>query len=412
MDTIIKRKSNKKKYLAIGVIAIVVLGVLSYLSFTKKRSYNVKKNELSIREVEEDYFEDFIVFQAQIEPLNSTLVTVIEGGSVQEIFVGNGDNVVKGQPLARLYNPNTELNYMQQETAIIEQINNLNKAKLDLRNQELNLAKDLIAIEHDYHDAKNLYDLNKNLYEKEILARNEWEITQENFRYQKERMNIIKQSVAKEKQANAIQIGQFNQSIGIMEKSLNVLRSNKQNFLVTAPFTGRLSSFEPILGKTYNQGETIGKIDVMTGYKLVADVDEFYLNKVKKDQKGSIDVNGTKVEVIIDKVIAEIVSGRFKVELLIPNQEKLDLRQGLSFGVRLILSEKTKSIVIPKGSFYSETSGKWIFVVNGTTAERRNIEIGRENPVYYEIVSGLKPGEKIITSGYKDYKDIEQLNLE
>ena len=150
--------------------------------------------------------------------MNSILVNIVEGGSVQEIFVSNGDKVTQGQPLARLYNPNTELNYMQQETAIIEQINNLNKAKLDLRNQELNLAKDLVSIEHDYQDAKNLYDLHKKLFDQEILAKNDWEKTQENFRFQKERMNIIKQSVTKEKQANQIQIGQLNQSIGIMEK--------------------------------------------------------------------------------------------------------------------------------------------------------------------------------------------------
>jgi len=141
----------------------------------KKRSFNVKKNEISIKTVEQDFFEDFMVFQARVEPMNSILVNIVEGGSVQEIFVSNGDMVIKGQPLARLYNPNTELNYMQQETAIIEQINNLNKAKLDLRNQELNLAKDLIAIEHDFQDAKNLFDLNKKLFDQEILAKNEWE---------------------------------------------------------------------------------------------------------------------------------------------------------------------------------------------------------------------------------------------
>ena len=140
MDTVINRKSNKKKYLAIAVLAIVVLGYGAFSMITKKRTFNVKKSEITIKSVEEDFFEDFMVFQARVEPMNSMLVNIVEGGSVQEIFVSNGDMVVQGQPLARLYNPNTELNYMQQETAIIEQINNLNKAKLDLRNQELNLA--------------------------------------------------------------------------------------------------------------------------------------------------------------------------------------------------------------------------------------------------------------------------------
>lgn len=412
MDTVINRKNNKKKQLLLIIPIILVLGYFVFTALTKQRSLNVKQSEITIKTVEDDFFEDFILFQAKVTPLNSMLVNIIEGGAVQEIFAENGDMVTKGQSLVRLYNPNTELNYMQQETAIIEQINNLNKAKLDLRNQELNLAKDLIAIEHDYLDAENLYTLNKKLFEQEIIAKNEWKVTQENYRFQKERMSIIKQSVTKEKQANLVQIGQMNQSIGIMNQSLSILRKNKNNFLIAAPLSGRLSSFEPILGKTFTQGNSIGTIDVMQGYKLVADVDEFYLNRVSEGQKGSVDFNGNTVEVQIAKVIPEIKSGRFIVELNFIKNENLELNQGLSFGVRINLSEKTKTTLLSKGSFYQETSGKWIFVVNGNKAERRNIKLGRENPLYYEVLEGLKPGEKIITSTYKDYKEVAVLNIE
>jgi HlyD family secretion protein len=192
MDTIIKSKNSKKKYLIIALPIILVLGYVVFTSATKKRSLNVKKGEITIKTVEDDFFEDFMSFQAKAVPVNSMLINIIEGGAVQEIFVENGDQVIKGQSLARLYNPNAELAYMQQETAIIEQINNLNKAKLDLRNQELNLGKDLIAIEHDYLDAKNLLDVNKNLFEQEILSKSEWEKTKENYRFQKERMGIIR----------------------------------------------------------------------------------------------------------------------------------------------------------------------------------------------------------------------------
>lgn len=411
MDTLIKRKNNKKKYALVALPIILILGYFVTTSLTKKRSLNVNKSEIAIKTVEEGFFEDFILFQAKVTPLNAMLVNVIEGGAVQEIFVNNGDVVVQGQPLVRLYNPNTELNYMQQETSIIEQINNLNKAKLDLRNQELNLAKDLISIEHDFLDAKNLFDLNKKLFEEEILSKNEWQKTQENFRFQKERMDIIKESVRKEKQANSIQIGQLNQSIGIMNKSLTILRKNKNNFLITAPLSGRLSSFEPILGKTYIQGNSIGTIDVMKGYKLVADVDEFYLERVSEGQKGTIEFNGKTVEVEIKKVIREIKSGRFIVELDFVNEENLELNQGLTFGVRINLSEKKKTTLLPKGSFYQDTSGKWIFVVKGNEAIRKNITLGRENPLYYEVLEGLKEGEKVVTSSYVDYKDVEVLNF-
>ncbi|PVX46419.1 HlyD family secretion protein [Flavobacterium sp. 103] len=412
MDTIITRKTNKNKYLLIALPIILLFGYFVFTSATKKRSLTIKKDEITVKTVENNYFEDFMSFQAKAVPLHSMLVNIIEGGAVQEIFVANGDMVIKGQPLARLYNPNAELAYMQQETAIIEQINNLNKAKLDLRNQELNLEKDLIAIEHDYLDAKNLYDLNKKLFEQEILSKNEWEKTQENYRFQKERMNIIKQSVKKEKLANQVQIGQLNQSIGFMNKSLDILRMNKKNFLITAPISGRLSSFEPILGKTYAQNTSIGSIDDMKGYKLVADIDEFYLDKIAEKQKGTVDFDNKAVEVQITKVIPEVKNGRFQVELDFVSSEKLDLKQGLSFGVKLNLSEKTKTKVLSKGSFYEETNGKWIFVVNENKAERRAIKLGRENPLYYEVLGGLRADEKVITSSYKDYKDIEILSLE
>jgi HlyD family secretion protein len=411
MDTIVPRKNRKNKYILIASVVFLLLTVLVVMSMTKKRSLDVSSSEVSIKSVMVENFEDYIVFQAKVEPLNSMLINVIEGGSIQEIFVENGDFVEKGQPLARLYNPNTELSFMNQETAMIEQINNLNKAKLDLRTQELNLAKDLISIEHDYFDAKNLYDLNKKLFEQEILSKNEWETTQENFRYQTERKNIIQQSVQKEKKDNQILIAQINQSQGIMQKSLQILRENKKNFLVVATLAGRLSSFEPVLGKNYSAGETIGKIDVMKGYKLMADVDEFYLEKVSEGQKANIEYKDKMISVVVSKVIPEVKNGRFQVELQFENNKELDLRQGLSFGVRLLLSEKTKSTVIPKGSFYQETAGKWIFVVNGNKAERREIKLGRENPLYYEVLFGLKLGEKVITSGYKDYVEMEVLHL-
>lgn len=412
MDTIIKSKNSKKKYLIIALPIILIFGYVVFTSATKKRSLNVKREEITIKTVEDDFFEDFMSFQAKAVPVNSMLINIIEGGAVQEIFVENGDQVIKGQSLARLYNPNAELAYMQQETAIIEQINNLNKAKLDLRNQELNLGKDLIAIEHDYLDAKNLLDVNKNLFEQEILSKSEWEKTKENYRFQKERMGIIKQSVSKEKQANQLQIIQLNQSILFMNKSLEILRTNKKNFLVTAPISGRLSSFEPILGKTYAQNTSIGFIDDQKGYKLVADIDEFYLDKVSEKQKGTVDFENKAIAVQITKVIPEIKNGRFQVELDFVSKDKMDLKQGLSFGVKLNLSEKTKTKLLSKGSFNEETNGKWIFVVNGNKAERRTIKLGRENPLYYEILEGLKAGDKVVTSSYKDYKQVEILNLE
>lgn len=411
MDKVIPRKNRKFRYLTIAIGVFLVLATIIFFSFNTKRSLNVKAEELSIQKAEKAFFEDFVVFQAKVEPLNVMLVNVTEGGSVKEIFVENGAMVTKGQSLARLYNPNTELNYLTQETAIIEQINNLNTGKLNIRNQELNLNKDLVLIEHDYNDAKRLYDMNAKLYDKDVISKNDWNTFKESLRFQEERKRTIQQSIQKEKQTNQIQISQINRSIQTMEKSLDILRNNKKNFLITAPETGRLTSFEPVLGKTFQAGESIGKIDSKRGYKLAADVDEFYLEKLREGLKGQVEFKGKTLEVIVTKVIPEVKSGHFTVELAFTSKENIVLQDGLSFGVKLILSERNKILVLPKGSFNQETAGKWIFVVKGNKAERRNIKLGRENPSYYEVLEGLQEGESVITSSYSDYKDIEELSI-
>lgn len=412
MDTVIPRKNRKFRHLTIAIAVFLALGTIVFFSFNSKRSLNVKAEELSIQKVEKAFFEDFVVFQAKVEPLNVMLVNVTEGGSVKEIFVENGAMVTKGQSLARLYNPNTELNYLTQETAIIEQINNLNTGKLNIRNQELNLTKDLVLIEHDYNDAKRLYDMNSKLFEKEVISKNDWNTFKESLRFQQERKKTIQQSIQKEKQSNQLQISQINRSIQTMEKSLDILRNNKKNFLITAPETGRLTSFEPVLGKTFQAGASIGKIDSKKGYKLTAEIDEFYLEKIREGLKGQVEFKGKTLEVLVTKVIPEVKSGHFSAELAFTSKENITLQDGLSFGVKLILSEKNKTMVIPKGAFNQETAGKWIFVVKGNKAERRNIKLGRENPSYYEVLSGLNEGESVITSSYTDYKDIEELSIQ
>ena len=411
MDKVIPRKNRKFRYLTIAIAVFLVLAVVIFFSFNTKRSLNVKAEEITVQKVEKEFFEDFVVFQAKVEPLNVMLVNVTEGGSVKEIFVENGAMVTKGQSLARLYNPNTELNYLTQETAIIEQINNLNTGKLNIRNQELNLNKDLVLIEHDYNDAKRLYDMNAKLYDKEVISKNDWNTFKESLRFQEERKRTIQQSIQKEKQTNRIQISQINNSIQTMEKSLDILRNNKKNFLITAPESGRLTSFQPVIRKTFQAGESIGKIDSKQGYKLTADVDEFYLEKIREGLKGQVEFKGSTLEVIVTKVIPEVKSGHFIVELAFTSKENIVLQDGLSFGVKLILSEKNKTLVLQKGSFNQETAGKWIFVVKGNKAERRNIKLGRENPSYYEVLEGLKEGESVITSSYTDYKDIEELSI-
>jgi len=285
MDRVLPRKNRKKQKILLIGCGVILLGLTSYFTFFQDIVLKVSKKEIRLTEVKEGVFEEYISFQAKVEPFQSLLVNITEGGAVSEIFVENGNIIEKGDPLVLLYNPNAELTYMSQESSLIEQMNNLNVNLMNIRNQELGLMKDLISIEYEYKNAELQYTLNKKLFDQEILSLNEWNQTVESFNYQKKRKALMEESVEKEKHSNQVQIHQINQSIAVIGRSLSKLKENKQNFLLKAPISGRLSSFEPMLGKTYNVGESIGKIDVLEGYKLTANVDEFYLDRITVGQK-------------------------------------------------------------------------------------------------------------------------------
>lgn len=411
MDTLIPRKNRKKQYIAIAIGVILLLTGITFYLGSRPSRLHVKKEELLLKKVTTGNFEDFVVFQAQVEPLYSQFINVIEGGAIQEIFVENGAMVTAGTPIAQLFNPNSEFNYLAQETGVIEQINQLNVAKLNIRNQELELSKELVLIEHDFNAAQMEYDLNSSLYAQKILAKNEFEVTREKLRYQQERKNIIQKSIERERQSNALQINQINKALDIMEKSLATLRNNKKNFLVLAPTTGRLSSFDATLGQNITAGTPIGKIDLMKGYKLTANIDEFYLEKISVGLEGNIQIKGNNVKVRVIKLLPEVKSGQFKAELAFVKEQPASMQEGLSFGVKLLFADSEKKLLLPKGPYSSVTQGKWIFVKNGNKAVKRNIELGKENPNYYEILSGLSNGEEVITSNYEDYKNVEELEF-
>ncbi|WP_158962199.1 efflux RND transporter periplasmic adaptor subunit [Myroides fluvii] len=411
MDRVLPRKNRKKQKILLIIGGVLLLGLTSYFTFFQDIALKVSKKEIRVTQVKEGFFEEYISFQGKVEPLQSLLINITEGGAVSEIFVENGNVIQKGDPLVLLHNPSSELAYMSQESSLIEQMNNLNVNLMNIRNQEIGLMKDLISIEYEYKNAELQYTLNKKLFDQEILSLNEWNQTAESFSYQKKRKVLMEQSVEKEKQSNQVQVRQINQSIAVMQRSLEKLKENKQNFLLKAPISGRLSSFEPMLGKMYNGGESIGKIDVLEGYKLVANVDEFYLDRVVVGQKGQVDFKGQLVSVEVVKVLPEIINGRFEVQLNFRSETELKLQEGNSMGIKLFLSGKEKRLLLTKGSFFTDTKGEWVYVLKGDKTERRNIELGRENPAYYEVISGLSAGEQVIISSYKDYLRVNYLQL-
>ena len=411
MDTkIVKKKSKFKLVLIIVASALAVL-VFTWYYINQKKTYNVKLDDLTIDKVTKGTFEDMLMVTAQTQSLNSSMVNVVEGGAVKEIFAEDGQMIEKGQPIARVYNPNTEFNYLNQETGIMQQISQMRSSLLELKNQEFSQDKELLQAQNDYNTASQSFNLQKRLYEAEIGKKTDYDISLQNLNYQKQRKQIVEKGANSEKLSRNSQFSAINNSISQMEKSLNILRSNKNNFLIMAPVSGRLSSFNISLGQSLTSGESIGKVDLMDGYKMVAKVDEYYINKLQVGIKGSLENNAKQYEVIISKILPEVKEGQFSIELTFVDTKPENLKIGMTFGIKLKLSADTQSMMIPKGNFYKDTNGKWIFVVIGNKAEKREISLGRENPLFYEVVSGLKQGEKIITSDYSEIKKYEILDI-
>lgn len=376
-----------------------------------EKTYNVKSEDITIDEVKNGKFEDMLMVTAQTHSLNSSLVNVLEGGAVKEIFAEDGQMLMKGQPIARVFNPNTEFNYLNQETGIMQQISQMRSSLLELKNQEFNQDKELLQSQNDYNTALQTYNLQKRLYDAEIGKKTDYDVALQNLNYQKQRKQIVEKGGANERISRNSQFAAINNSISQMEKSLNILHSNKNNFLIMSPASGRLSSFNISLGQNLTSGESIGKIDLMGGYKLIAKVDEYYINKLQIGIKGSLDNNGKEYEVIIAKILPEVKDGQFSVELNFIDVKSENLKIGMTFGVKLKLSGDTQSLMVPKGNFYKDTNGKWIFVVKGNKAIKRNVSFGRENSMYYEVLSGLKVGENVITSDYSELKKYEIIDI-
>lgn len=411
MDTKIVKKKSKLKLILIIIASALAVLVFGWYFLDQKKTFNVKLEDIQTDVVTKGKFEDMLMVTAQTQSLNSSLVNVLEGGAVKEIFAEDGQMLTKGQPIARVYNPNTEFNYLNQETGIMQQISQMRSSLLELKNQEFNQDKELLQSQNDYNTALQAYNLQKRLYDAEIGKKTDYDMASQNLNYQKQRKQIVEKGSANEKTSRNSQFAAINNSIDQMEKSLDILRSNKNNFLIMAPVSGRLSSFNISLGQNLTTGESIGKIDLMGGYKLIAKVDEYYINKLQVGIKGSLESNSKQYEVIISKILPEVKDGQFSVELNFIDAKIENLKIGMTFGVKLKLSADTQSMMIPKGNFYKDTNGKWIFVLKNNKAEKRDISLGRENPMYYEVVSGLKAGETVITSDYSELKKYEILDI-
>jgi len=396
--------------MTIGGILLVTLVAYGYkLSLSKV--YKADADKLTISKVQYGDFEDVVLLNASVVPLTSVIVSSSEGGTVAEIFVENGASVTKGTPLLRIANPHALSGYTTSETGIIEQQNQLRKVRLDLEQNQRVMTQDMMVIEDALRTARRKYKIDSALFAKKVITREEFNTSSQDYEYNKGRKEIMKQAVKQENQSRVMQLKQIDFSVGRMNESLESIRENIENMTIKAPVSGRLSSYDPVVGKSYTANEMLGKIDVLQGYKLQAGVDEYYVNRVKEGQTANCEFNGKTYELRVSKVIPEVTAGQFQVELVFLGKSPDELRRGLSLQVKLTLSDNSKSLLLAQGQFFQSTGGSWVFVLKDGKAQKRNVKIGRKNYQYYEIMEGLQKNEEVITSSYDQFNQYDVIEV-
>ncbi|MGY4385124.1 HlyD family secretion protein [Pedobacter sp. UYP24] len=413
MDKKIERKRFNKKTILIIIGSVLFVALVGYgYKLSLNKVYKADADKITVSKVAYGDFEDVVLLNASVVPLTSVIISSPEGGTVAEIFTENGASVVKGTPLLRVANPNALSSYTSSETSITEQINQLRKLRLDLEQNQRIMSQDMMEIENSLRTATRKYKVDSTLYSKKVITLQEFSASSQDYEYYQDRKKILKQAVRQENQSRMMQLQQIDFSIGRMNESMETIRQNIENMTIKAPVAGRLSSYDPIIGKSYSANEMLGKIDVLQGYKLQAGVDEYYINRVKEGQSANCEFNGKTYKLSVKKVIPEVTAGQFQIELTFEGKSPDELRRGLSMQVKLTLSDNSKSLLVSQGQFFQSTGGSWVFVLKNGKATKRNVKIGRKNYLYYEILEGLQKGEEVITSSYDQFTqyDIIEVN--
>lgn len=413
MDKVIpkKRFSQKRIYIVLGILIFAVVVAYAYRA-SLHQVYSINESKLSISTVEYGDFEDIVLLNASVVPLTSVIVSSPEGGTVAEIYAENGATVEAGTPLLRVSNPNALASYTSSETSITEQINQLRKVRLDLEQNQRQINQEMLEVENNLRTASRQYKIDSTLFSKRVITKQEIAISTQAYEYLQGRKALLQTALKQENESRELQLKQIAFSMSRMQESLDVIRQNIENMTIKAPVPGRLSSYDPVIGKSYGRNEMLGKIDVLQGYKLQASVDEYYVNKVLEGQKAQCEFNGKIYMLNVRKVIPEITSGQFQVELSFDGQMPEELKRGLSVSVKLILSDNKKALLLNQGQFFQSTGGSWVFVLVDGKAVKREVRIGRKNYMYYEVISGLKKGEQVITSSYDTFMNYDQLQIE
>jgi HlyD family secretion protein len=414
MDRVVVRKRlDKRIIIGGGAAAALLLIVLFWLFAPRSDSMTVAQDRLSIAAAQSGTFEDFLPLRARVTPLVTVYLDAVEGGRVDQKLVEDGAHVTQGQMLAVLSNAELQLSTLEKQAEVEQQLNNMRSQELALTQTRNGNLRDLNQAETDLAKARRQYDLYKPLAERGFVSMKTFNDTKDDLNYQQQRLAILKQSIAQTEALQSSQLSQLRVASSSLNSSMGIARSNLGQLSIRAPVTGDLSGFDIQLGQSLQQGERIGQIDSTGGNKLQADVDEYYLGRVHVGQSATADVDGKTYRAKVAKVYPQVRNGQFQIDLVFDGPAPSSVQRGQTVQTKLTLGDSSKALLIPNGAFFNDTGGNWIFVVDksGRGASKRQVQLGRRNSDFIEVLNGLSPGERVITSSYSGLTDKNHLSF-
>jgi HlyD family secretion protein len=415
VDRVVKKKKwNRKRILTLtGITALVLLIVLSYLYTSGKSKLNVDLERITVSEVTKGPFQETIPVNGVVLPLTSIYLDAVEGGRVEEKYVDDGTTMKKGQPILRLSNTDLQLGLVTQQTNVYNLLTQMQISKNAAEQNTVTKLNQMTDVESQLKEAERIYLLDKGLYEQKAIGLQEFKKSENDYHYYLQKKKLTEQLLSQDSVSNAQQVSQAKQSYEGSQNALNVMRQKVGDLIVRAPVDGQLTSLDAEIGQSKNKGERLGQIDVLSGFKVRADIDEHYLSRIITGLYGTFTFANKDYKLEIKKVYSQITNGRFQVDMEFVGDVPQGIRRGQTLQIRLAFSDEVEAVQVAKGGFYQQTGGNWIFKVSddGKKAYKVDIQLGRQNPDFYEVLSGLKPGDKVVTSSYENYGDMQELVL-
>ena len=415
MDRVIEKKYwSRKRILTIGgIVALVVLIGASYYYTSGKSKLNVDTERITISPITKGAFQEFIPVNGIVLPLTTIYLDAVEGGRVEEKYVDDGTMMKKGQPILRLSNTDIQLGLVTQQTNVYNLLTQMQISKNAAQQNTVSKLNQMTDVESLLKEAERVYKLDKHLYEEKAIGSQEYQQAENNYNYLLEKKKLTDKILQQDSVSTEQQLKQARQSFEGSQTALNVMQQKVGDLIVRSPIDGQLTSLDAEVGQSKNKGERLGQVDVLSGYKVRVDIDEHYISRIFIGLKGDFDFADKTYKLIIKKVYTQVTNGRFQVDMEFVGDVPQGIRRGQTLQIRLALSDETQALLLPKGGFYQQTGGNWIFKVNadGKSAYKVDIQLGRQNPDYYEVLAGLKPGDKVVTSSYENYGNMQELVL-